>query len=177
MTCAELLQECEARNRELLERGKAAAARLDDEAWNEAPKDGWSPAQIFEHMMLANGPYAALLERLLEDAPAGAEAPAKHSFFGKLLLKAAGPRGNAPAPKALHPCAGPHGRDVLDRWAAQQERIVELHEMARGKNLAQLRFSNPFVKFFKMTGCDAFALFADHTERHVSQIESRVPGL
>jgi hypothetical protein len=122
-------------------------------------------------------PYAALLERLLEDAPAGAEAPAKHSFFGKLLLKAAGPRGNAPAPKALHPCAGPHGRDVLDRWAAQQERIVELHEMARGKNLAQLRFSNPFVKLFKMTGCDAFALFADHTERHVSQIESRVPGL
>lgn len=174
MTCRELLEKCAKQNRELLARAERAQASLDDKKWNEAPQGGWSPAQIFEHMTLANAPYIETLERVLPNAKKGDESQEKYSWFGRLIHKVSSPQGNAPAPKNLHPKPGLYSREVFARWRKQQEQIIALHEKAKGIDLAGVRAPNPFVKLFRMTLCDFFAILATHTERHVGQIESRV---
>lgn len=173
MTCRELIQKCEAQQKDLLARAEKAQAALSNKQWNEAPAVGWSPAQIFEHMTLASSPYIEILERELPIAPMGDESPVRHTLFGRMIYKVSGPSTNAPSPKNLHPSNKKHTREIYSVWMDQQNRIVKLHEMAKGKNLAAVKVSNPFVKLFKMTLCDFFAILATHTERHVGQIESR----
>lgn len=175
MTCNELLEACEKQNRELLERGKMAAAQLDDDAWNRAPKGGWSPAQIFEHLILSNRDYVEIIAKRLESAPPGGDAPVKHSFFGRIILKSAGPSGNGLVPKPFVPKPGPYTRDVLHRWTAQQEQIIDLHRKAKDVDLTAIRYPVPLMKVFKLNMGDSFAIFAAHTERHMRQIEDRLP--
>lgn len=174
MTCRELIQNCEAQNKELLARAEKSQAALSAQQWNESSPGGWSPAQIFEHMTLANAPYLEALERVLPNAPMGDETPVRHTLFGKMIHKVSGPSTNAPAPKNLHPSKKKHTREIYSLWKEQQSRIVDLHEIAKGKNLAGVKVANPFLKLFKMTLCDFFAIITAHTERHVGQVESRV---
>lgn len=176
MTCQELIVQGESQNRELLERGKAAAAKLDDQEWNQAPPKGWSPAQIFEHLLLTNQAYVDLIAEKLKTAPKGGDTPIRHTWFGKIILKSAGPEGNGPVPKPFIPHAGPYTRDVLDRWIAQQQAIIDLHEKAKGVDLTAVRYPVPIMKIFRLSMCDSFAIFASHTERHIRQIEERVKG-
>jgi len=173
MTCRELITKAEAQNRELLERGKAAAAKLDDENWNLAPPGGWSPAQIFEHLILSNQDHLAIISSRLSSAPKGGEAQVRHTLFGKVILKSAGPEGKGPVPKPFVPKPGPYTREVFSRWEAQQEQIILLHDKVRDVDLPALRYPVPLMKLFKMSFCDIFAIFAAHTERHIRQIEER----
>ena len=173
MTCRELIIQAEAQNRELLERGKAAAARLDDEAWNRAPEKGWSPAQVFEHLILSNQDHLAIVSERLASAPKGGDASAHHTFFGRIIMKSASPEGKGPVPKPFVPRPGPYTREVLDRWVAQQEQIIALHDRAKDVDLTAVRYPVPLLKLFKMSLCDIFAIFATHTERHIRQIEER----
>lgn len=173
MTCDELIAQAEVQNRRLLERGMEAAAKLDDEAWNRAPSGGWSPAQIFEHLILTNTLYIEKVDKALEAAPKGGQNSVRHTWFGKFIIKSAGPGGNAPAPKTLHPRPGPYSREVLDRWSAQQQQIIELHARAKDADLSRVKLRNPLIKLFGMNLSDCFAIFATHTERHILQIEDR----
>jgi hypothetical protein len=173
-TCDELVAELDEQNRDLLFRAEVASAQLSDEQLNESPDYGWSPAQIFEHMVLANSYYLKAIEAALRKAPSGGEAPTKFSWFGRTVYRMSGPGGNAPAPRKLHPGPGPFGREVYGRWKASQEEVIALLERAKGKNLGKQRFRNPFLKLFKMTLCDFFAILTTHTERHVRQIEGFV---
>lgn len=157
----------------LTARLEKAAAAHSDESWERTPARGWSPAGIVRHMVLTQAPYLRVLPSVVEHAPPAGQTPISHTWFGKMLIQGAGPQGNSPAPKSLHPGPGPHGRGVVDEWIAQQSEFLRLLEAARGKDLSGTRFRNPFVPIFRMSLADAFAVAVAHTERHVSQIEAR----
>ena len=88
-------------------------------------------------------------------------------------MKSASPEGKGPVPKPFVPRPGPYTREVLDRWVAQQEQIIALHDRAKDVDLTAVRYPVPLLKLFKMSLCDIFAIFATHTERHIRQIEQR----
>ena len=112
--------------RALTARLAAAAPAFDDAAWEHVEGSQWSPAGIVQHMILANEPYLAKLPSVVAAAPPGSAADVSHTCVGRLLLGFAGPEGNAPAPRAMHPGPGPYGREVIKRWTAQQEAILAL---------------------------------------------------
>lgn len=173
MTCLEMIENCERSFHDQLLRADGLPEKFDERAWNLAPSGGWSPAQIFEHLVLSNEPYLDIFDRALSAARDGGEAPVKQSFLGKMILKAAGPAGNAPAPKAFVPGPGPFGREVYVRWRAQQERLIAFCAAAKSKDLGSARVRNPLLKWVRMTLCDCFLIMADHTERHIRQIEEK----
>lgn len=173
MTCKEWLDDCRQKFEDQLQRADAVSAKIDEEAWNRPHPGGWSPAQIFEHLVLSNGPYLLMLAEAVPLAPAGEESPVRQTWFGKMLLKMAGPTGNAPTPKAFVPGPGPFSREVFDGWRSQQVRVIELCDLAKGRNIGATKVRNPLLKLAKMTLCDCFAIMADHTLRHVVQIEER----
>ena len=174
MNCSEFLTGVERRLEEQIERGKAVGSRLDANKLNQIPDSGrWSIAQIFEHMMLANAYYLPVMKDAIQKAPrARVGEPVQHTWFGKFIMKGAGPEGNAPAPKSLHPRPGPYDPSITDKWAAQTQAFLDLARSSHGVDLCSMKIKNPFIPFFKANLADCFEILAEHTERHVRQIES-----
>jgi len=174
MTCRELVSSGEAAIEDHTSRGREIRQRLDAAGWNLAPTGRWSPAQIFEHLRLANEPYLHALPSAIQHAPTGDEAAIRTTWFGRTLLKMSGPDGNAPAPKPLIPGNGPFGEEPFAAWLGQQERLARLIAEAKGRNIGAVKIRNPFLKFARMTICDALLILFAHTERHLGQIEARI---
>ncbi len=176
MRCSELLADVESRLTSLIERAKAATAGISKDALNRKPDAAtWSPAQVFEHMMLGNARYIPIITQVLEQPPSTSGDPeARQTWFGKQIAKAAGPASNAPPPAPMVPGKGPFDLDVVQRWIEQHEELIRLIRKAEGVDLSSVKFRNPFIPLFKMNLADAFAIFAEHAERHVAQIEERV---
>jgi len=152
-------------------RVRAAFDRLEGNLLNRPiPPSQWSPLQILDHLLRANGPYLELLRAA--NPPVGGNAPVKHSFIGKWLMKAAGPGGNAPAPPALRPSPGPLERTLVDRYLAQTAKLTAAVAKLTGRTLDSYRISSPFANLIKLNLADVLAITIEHTERHVGQIEA-----
>ena len=143
---------------------------------NQPPANGdWSPAQVAEHVVMANRPYLDIMSKALNEASRdSAIAPIKFTFFGRALMKVAGPDGNAPAPKMLQPRKGENSSEIFDELRDQLTRLHTLLEKSDGVNLSAVRVSNPFFGLIRMNLADCYGIFTQHTERHVRQIEERV---
>jgi uncharacterized damage-inducible protein DinB len=176
MKQAQYIAEYPSRIDHLVGRLTSACERMSDEQFN-AKRDGsdWSPAQIIDHMMIANRGYLPVIEAAIKNAKRG-DGELNHSWFGKTLIKLAGPAGNAKAPKWLTPGGGPFTRDILQECIDQHRGIAELSRMCEGVDLSKTTFRNPYVRLFKMNLADAFEAIAQHAERHIGQIEELVPN-
>ena len=176
MNCAESLAIWRERNQEMTTRVRRLTSNLDAEALNRHPEPSiWSPAQVVEHMVLTNRLYLRLIETALQNAERAAiDHPIHFSFFGKILSKAAGPGGNAPAPKELHPRTAVISTAILEEWEQQQTQLLSLMDQAAGVNLARIRVQNPLLRIIPMNLADCFEILTVHTERHVKQIQERL---
>ena len=155
-----------------INRGRDAGHSVTPDQLNWCPGPSkWSMAQIFEHMMLANAGYLPTIRNAIDSSAKDQQRQVKHTFFGKLIIRGAGPQGNAPAPKQLVPGPGPYTPDIIDRWAAQSQAVLDMAREARAIDLCDQRVPNPFFSFLKMNLADCFMIIAEHTERHVQQIE------
>ena len=143
---------------------------------NQPPANGdWSPAQVAEHLVMANRPYLGIMSKALDNAARdNANSPVKFTFFGRTLMKVAGPDGNAPAPKMLQPRKGEISSEIFDELRDQLTQLHTLLEKLDGVNLSAVRVSNPFFGLIRMNLSDCFGIFTQHTERHIRQIEERV---
>ena len=170
--CSEFLDLIERRLSDQIERGRTAshATTAEQVNWIPEPKK-WSIAQILEHMMLANAPYLMTIKNGIAAAAKDPSARLKHTLFGKAIMRGAGPQGNVPAPKKLHPAPGPYTPDIIDRWAAQTQAILDLAREARGVDMCSIKVRNPFIPLLRMNLADCFMIICEHTERHVQQIE------
>lgn len=176
MTSQELLTDVDTRLTALTTRLEAAFGKLSDTEMNAPiPPSNWSPAQIVEHLMLTNAPYLSAVPAVLTNAAKGGDQPAVFTWFGKFLMNAGGPGGNAPAPKALHPTPGPKDRSILTANEAQAKEFAALRAQMVGLDLGRTRVNNPFMKIFRMTLADFLQVSALHTERHIAQIEAALP--
>jgi hypothetical protein len=170
---ASFLTDFERRLTEQMRRAKAAASGLSvDELNRKHSGRDWSIAQIFDHLMISTAPYLDCMSRAIEGAPrstVGGEI--NFSMLGSFIIRAAGPGPNTPAPKKLHPGGGPYGKDIVDKWLAQNEAVLVMARNAQGVELSKVKVKNPVIGLFKMNLADMFELLAVHAERHVAQIE------
>lgn len=171
MVCSTYLADWQHKMKSLDERGRAAATKLGNRL--DAAKGGsdWSAGQILEHMRLANLPYLTAMAKAVAGAPTSTQGEAKLTWFGKMLVRASGPSGNFPAPKQLHPSAGPFGQEIVNTWSGQNHEFLRIAEHAKGTPLSQVKLRNPFFPIFPMNLVDCFEVIEQHTERHVGQIE------
>lgn len=157
-----------------VERIQAISKDLNDQQlnWKPDPKR-WSIGQTFDHMLIAANPYLPEIKLALATAQrAPADPEVEHSWFGKFVIRAAGPKGNAPVPKSMVPGSGVYRHEIVDRWLARHQEIIDLARHARGIDLVTVSIRNPVVKMFKLNLADVFEILAAHAERHVGQIEA-----
>jgi hypothetical protein len=177
LTSRELCRKAAAKAAETTARVRRALDGLDDEAFNRRTAAGdWSPAEVLEHIVISHQVYLDRMQVAMAGGPKGGDRPVRFSFIGRFLMKAAGPNGNAPAPKSMVPRPGPYTREVVERFEEQQRAMADLATACDDLDTSAMGYRNPIFKLFKMNVADGFGIYIEHVERHVRQIEERARG-
>lgn len=172
MKGSELLDQAIAISRANIARAEALFKAMSDEEWNRpGPPSQWSPGQIFEHLNLVNRPYGKVYRQVGPQLAAG-DSEVKHNWTARMILKGAGPSGNAPAPKPVRPKPGPTPRSVFSDWKALEEEFIGYCESYRGKDIASLKIASPLLSIIRFSVASSIAIELAHTERHLQQIEA-----
>lgn len=173
MNANELIDDCLDKLKEHLQRIDAARAKVDEEGWNRrTPHGEWSPGEVLEHLCLSIQPYLERIGPVLKDSKPDQGHPVTLTWFGKLILKNAGPAGNAPPPSSTRPGQRRYTDSDYARWRTLSSQLAQTMESCKGLDLGT-KIKNPIIGFFPMNLADCFAIIRDHNERHVRQIEQR----
>lgn len=150
--------------------------RATAEQWQAVHTDnGWTTAQIVEHMCRSRKMYGDVLPKAFDTGPRGdGTAEVKHSFIGGQILGAL-KRFRPPAPSKLVE-SGRIEQDVaLARWRELRSTMENDLERAEAVHLTATKFRNPAVPIFTMNLADALAILVVHLNYHRPQIERRIP--
>ena len=149
----------------------ASPAVLD---W-QPPDGGWSIAQVFEHLCVANEDYLVAVEHALNNHAAAAPGsfaatPWRPSLAGRLLVRSLESPRKLRAPRMWHP--SPTARpNVIGEFLARQRRLEELIERSTAHHWQRVRLASPVSSLIRMNVGDAFTIVVTHAERHCRQIE------
>jgi hypothetical protein len=140
--------------------------------WTADPSQ-WSILQIADHLVVIQRAYLAKMQSAIAVAGTGQDDEAySPTWLGRTLRKAAGPGGNAPAPKMFHPRKNPPP-DVFDELIHQWREMIAFCDASAGKAVMRPTISTPMSPVPKMSVVDALLLHADHGLRHVNQMGDR----
>lgn len=165
------------------ERIAALVRPVDLAKLNEHPEpNGWSVAQVLEHLCLANELYEVPMARLLSRTPADAGAAArewKSSFIGGMIASSLiNPKPIKRGPRAFRP--GPTPRNgVVDAFHAGELRFFQALEDGLRYDWRAIRIASPALPGWapKMNLGDGFRIHVVHVTRHSRQIERLVSQL
>ena len=179
MTGSETLADWNRRNETTLQCLSDIAAHCEEQAFYQRPAStAWSAAQIVEHMIIVNRIYLQEIQGGMERVKkATGDASLRYTFFGRLLIRASGPNGNAPSPKVFIPSSNPIWQEVFAEWREQQTHLLVLLEKAARADLSGTYVKNPVVRVLRMNLADCFEIMTAHAERHVGQIQERMLSL
>lgn len=173
MTRREFLESYPTRLQAKVDRGMKAVQGLSEEEINQQPEKGvWSCAQVMEHMLIVHGSYLEALLKLPELPQSDPSAEVRFTFWGRQIVKHGGPDGKMPAPKSMHPPARLEP-GTAERWREQSEKFIEVASGWMDRSIESYRIPDPPFPLIKLSLADMLEIIAEHTERHVRQIEER----
>jgi len=134
-------------------------------------KGGWSAAQVFEHLAIANASYERPVDRALERSRARRGAPRAFppTLGGGLLIRALTPgtRG-VPTIRPYVPLAV--RVNVVEGFLETMDEIESRMRAADGLDL-RVMLSSPVMPILRLNLGEAFEVAVVHAERHLDQIE------
>jgi hypothetical protein len=153
-------------------RARELVLGLDDATFRRVPPDGgWSIAQVFEHLCIADASYLDdCLPAAIERAKARRGGTRwRSTWIGAWLRKTLARRDNKlPAPKPYR--VGTDVRpDVVEAWLSGVRRLRELVVAADGLDL-NVKLRSPVAWFVRLTLGDALAIPVVHGHRHLDQV-------
>lgn len=169
--------------RRTLERDAAAnatrlrelGASLDEARLHRRPaRGGWSVAEVYEHLNIADESYLARIRDLVArpDAPrspAGSVAWSP-SFAGGILANGLRGERRLPAPKIYRPGPAPRP-NVVGEYLGRLDELSRLLAAAAPLEWRRARTSSPVVGLIRMNLGDCFTILVVHAARHIRQIE------
>jgi hypothetical protein len=145
--------------------------RLDRPASN----GGWSAAEVFEHLVIANESYLVMLRRVAAAGPPLAQPAAiwRPSLAGRLLVRSFRSPRRMRAPRIYRPPAPrPH---VIEAFTAGMDELKgQMDRLARA-DWRRVRLRSPVTALVRLNLGDCFPILIAHAERHFQQID-RVLG-
>jgi len=161
---------------------RARFGELSPEQLHWSPEPGaWSIGECLEHLLKTNHLYLKQMEPAVHslervEDPQGLT---RGNAFGRWFTRLVGPgsRMKLPAPGAFKapPSSSTSGErtmaNVVPRFLAQQNRILELLESAEGRPLDRARISSPASRLIRFRLSDAIRAMIAHVWRHLGQAE------
>lgn len=169
---AELMAELDASREEL----RALIASLPPETLTTPAGDGWSIAQILEHLAIVEDGSGRMFSRLVKEVEAsGARETESDSVLGlndRYQIAVSDQR--FMAPEGIRPNAGLSPEESMARLDASRTRLKQA--MQRASGLALGTVSMPHPAFGPFTAYQWLLATAQHERRHMRQIR-RIAGL
>ena len=154
-------------------RTRVAVTGLPEARFREAPPDGgWSVAQVFEHLCLANrsyldGPLPGAVERAV--AQGLSQRAWKPSWMGGWLTRSLVEGGKPTRAPRLYRVGTPRA-NVVDEFLRSVAEIRALMLRADGHDLL-VGMASPVTPILRMNLGDAFRVLVVHSHRHLAQAE------
>lgn len=164
---------------EVVRRGHALVARLDDAALMRRPAEAsWSVAENLEHLSATAATFGRRIRRNLDAATkADRVMPEKLSFLGGayrwLIEPPSRLRLKVPA-AALLPGEIVSRDALMVRFAETHRELIALLDESDAYDRMRVRIPTPFAKKITVSILDAFAVLAAHGRRHLWQAERAV---
>ncbi|GAB4213862.1 MAG: hypothetical protein OHK0022_51540 [Roseiflexaceae bacterium] len=160
--------------------GALSPAQLN---WKPSPND-WSVGQCFDHLLIANGSYFPVFERMLDPARRASlleRLPLLPGLWGGLLismLDPANPGRGGQAPVVFRPTSSAVPAGIVGHFLEQQQRLVGCFEQHRSSPLDRVIVTSPAAGFVTYSALDACRIIVVHEQHHLVQIAAvtRVPG-
>ncbi len=136
------------------------------------PAGGWSVAEVFEHLVLANESYLVRV-RALTPTTTPTTAFAGHwraSLAGGLLVRSFASRRRFPAPRRYRPGPAPRAH-VLAAFTGTLHELARLMEAAVPLDWRRVRTTSPVARVIRLNLGDCFVIVVRHAERHFRQID------
>ncbi len=176
----ELINQLEADVRQLI----AAAEHLqqaDTVKLSYPPEEGkWSAAQALEHLNMYSRYYLPAIEKAMMHIPKEVNAWFVPGFFGNYFTNMMMPKNvyevknKMQAMKAYRPERGVNVEGVFKEFYEHQNKLLQLLETARKRNLEQIRVPISISKLIKLKLGDTFRFLIAHEQRHMIQARNAI---
>lgn len=179
---AELLDSLQADVRQLM----LVATQLqneDPELLQKQPAPGkWSIVQVLEHLNSYGRYYLPAIEKSLQTDKQQKEwfKPGMiGNYFTRIMKPGAdGKIGNKMnAPKNHRPSPDLDAKPVMDTFFQQQQKLLQLLESAKKKDIGSIRTPISISRFMKLKVGDTFRFLIAHEQRHMLQARTTISGI
>lgn len=141
--------------------------------WKPSP-DEWSVGQCFDHLVLSNRPYEAIIRDVLDGRRrprAWERVPLLPRLFGGLLISTLRP-GSGRRVKArpgFLPSSSDVAPAVIASFVEQQRRLLALMEATRGLDLERITITSPVAGIVTYSLMDGYRIVVTHEQGHFAQ--------
>ncbi len=142
----------------------------------------WSVIQVLEHLNSYGRFYLLAMERSMnKDIPAVEYF--KPGWFGNYFTKLMKPGEDGKishkmkSPKDHRPSKYLDAFPVLNTFLEQQQYLLDLLELAKSKNIGEIRTPISISKYIKLKLGDTFRFFIAHEQRHFVQINNALASI
>lgn len=143
-------------------------------------KGRWSVVQVLEHLNAYNRHYLPLIEKELALITYDTAAWFTSGYWGEKFTKAMKPTNVYEIKnkmKTMKKMAFPNSLNVdtvLNEFLAGQDKILDLLERAKGKDLAKIHIPITLTKLVKLRLGDTFRFLIAHEQRHMIQARNTI---
>jgi hypothetical protein len=176
----ELINQLEADIKQLM----AAADHLqlaDNVKLGYPPAEGkWSAAQALEHLNMYNRYYLPAIEKAMVYIPKEVNAWFVPGFFGNYFTNVMMPKNvyevknKMKTMKSYRPDRGVSVEGVFKEFKEHQHKLLQLLEMARKRNMEQIRIPTTISKMIRLKLGDVFRFLVAHEQRHMIQARNAI---
>ena len=145
------------------------------------PEEGkWSAAQAIEHLNMYSRYYLPAIEKAMVHIPKEVNAWFVPGFFANYFTKMMMPRNvyeiknKMKTPKAYRPGRGVNVEGVFKEFFDHQNKLLQLLETARKRNLEQVRVPISISKLIRLKLGDTFRFLIAHEQRHMIQARNAI---
>ncbi len=138
----------------------------------KANPESWSALECLQHLNLYGDFYLPEIEQRMKASKHLSQPVFKSTWLGNKFAEMLKPReklNKMPAPKDKNPVGSQLDKPVVEKFIAQQHKMLSLLERAKAVNLQKTKASITLSKFIKLRLGDIFRVVIYHNERHLEQ--------
>jgi hypothetical protein len=148
------------------------------------PEEGkWSVAQCLEHLNAYNRYYLPAIERAIAPISKEVNTWFVPGFWGNYFTKMMRPtnvyqvKNRMRAMKSYTPTKGLNVQQVFDEFFQHQNKLLQLLEVAKRRDLNSIRVPVSISKFIKFKLGDTFRFLIAHEQRHMIQARNAIKAV
>lgn len=143
----------------------------------------WTAMQALEHLNIYNRYYLPAIDKAITESKSSRSAWFNSGTLGNYFTNSMKPtdvygvKNKMKTGKGYHPPASLKSEDVINEFIEHQQKLLQLLDTARTRDLNAIRIPITITKFIKLKLGDTFRFLIAHEQRHMVQARNAIHSL